>query len=253
MTALAKNYDGICFQLRHYPSAQSDAQLKSDLDRLTSEISALVRSKRKIRPQSVMMLGQVFNLRVKALIWFAANRSLTLSDMFEGNISRMEELKSSKRLEFLFDNILFALRCNQRVAESLAENGVSDGTPLPITPDITYSQFVTSIALASIDDRTGQKIVDFTNASLHIEFGLFAADIINDEKASVADSTINELAFLIADAAQNYVAIATELGLLKPRSIRNPIPTISLDSDFIDEQKELADSGLDEFALNFAN
>jgi hypothetical protein len=83
---------------------------------------------------------------------------------------------------------------------------------------------------------------------------LVATDIISDENLKVSDKTINELAFLISDAAQDYSALAIELGILKSRSTtRKSFSGLAFDKNFIKEQKELADLGFDDFAINNFN
>ena len=82
---------------------------------------------------------------------------------------------------------------------------------------------------------------------------LVAADIIKNEKLKISDKTINELAFLIANAAQEYAALATELGILKSLSTRKSFSNASFDSSFIKEQKQLANTGLNHFAANLLN
>ena len=147
------------------------------------------------------------------------------------------------------------MRCNQRVAESLV--GTTEFSSEAMTsnlsqlPEITYQQFIASLAFANLDDETTQKIVNWTNASLHIEFVLVATDIISDDNLKVSDKTIKDLAFLIADAAQEYSALATELGILKPRSTRQSFSNMSFENSFIKEQKQLADLGLDDFSTTF--
>ena len=257
MTATAKNYDVICFQLRNNLYAQLQSPLKKELNRLSKDIQTLILSGEKIEVQSPNMLSQVFNLRIKALKWLSADTNFDYLEILKDIFPQIEELRLNKRLEVLTDNILFALRCNQRVVDAVI--GSNEFAPdtfssnLAQFPDITYSQFIASLAFANLDDETTQKIVDWTNASLHIEFVLVAADIISDKKLKVSDKTINELAFLIADAAQEYTALAIELGLLKSRSARQSLSNLSFDNDFIKEQKQLADLGLDDFALNLSN
>lgn len=221
---------------------------------------AILPSGKKVQPQSVDMLSQVFNLRIKALKWLADDsRSFGIDylEMLNDIVPQIEEMKSNKKLEVLTENLLFALRCNQRVVESLVatsdfstDNFASNISQLP---EITYQQFIASLAFANLDDETAQKIVDWTNASLHIEFVLVAADIIGDDNPKISDKTINELAFLVADAAQEYSALATELGILKTRSTRQSFSTLSFDNSFIKDQKKLADLGLDDFAANLIN
>ena len=257
MIATAKNYDVICFQLRNNLYSQLQSPLKKDLNRLSNNIKTLIISGEKIKTQSVNMLSQVFNLRIKALKWLSADTDFDYLEMFKAIFPQIEELKSNKKLEVLTDNILFALRCNQRVVESIINSSEFSSetftSNLGQLPDITYPQFIASLAFANLDDETTQKIVDWTNASLHIEFVLVATDIISDEKLKISDKTINELAFLIADAAQEYSALATELGLLKSRSTRQSFSNLSFDNSFVKEQKQFADLGLDNFAVNLLN
>ena len=257
MISTAKNYDVICFQLRNSLYSHLENPLKKDLNRLSNDIKSLITSGKKIQPQSTNMLSQVFNLRVKALKWLSADTTFNYLEMLKDIFPQIEELKSNKKLEVLTDNILFALRCNQRVVESLINsNEFSSETfasKLTQLPEITYSQFIASLAFANLDDETTQKIVDWTNSSLHIEFVLVATDIISDKKLKISTKTINELAFLIADAAQEYIALATELGILKSRSVTQSFSNLSFDNSFIKEQKQLADLGLDDFAQTLLN
>lgn len=258
MIAAAKNYDVICFQLRNNLYSQLESPLKKDLNRLSNDIKGIITSGIKVQAQSVEMLSQVFNLRIKALKWLATrNFGIDNLEMIKDIFPQIEEMKSNKKLEVLTENLLFALRCNQRVVESLI--GTSEfstdsfASNISQLPDITYQQFIASLAFANLDDETSQKIVDWTNASLHIEFVMVAADIIGDDKLKISDKTINELAFLVADAAQEYSALATELGILKTRAIRQSLSNLSFDNSFIKEQKQLADLGLDDFAANLSN
>jgi|LakMenE01Jun11ns_1017448.scaffolds.fasta_scaffold9848979_1 hypothetical protein len=257
MIAAAKNYDVICFQLRNNLYSQLENPLKKDLDRLSSDIKAIITSGKKVQAQSVEMLSQVFNLRIKALKWLADDKNFDYLEMLKDIFPQIEELKSNKKLEVLTENLFFALRCNQRVVESLVGSSEfsssSFASNISQLPYITYQQFIASLAFANLDGETAQKIVDWTNASLHIEFVLVAADIIGDDKLKISDKTINELAFLVADAAQEYSALAAELGILKTRSTRQSFSNLSFDNSFIKEQKQLADLGLDDFALNISN
>lgn len=254
MATTAKNFDVICFQLRNNLYSQLENPLKKDLNRLSNDIKAIITSGKKVQGQSVDMLSQVFNLRIKALKWLAGDKSFDYLEMFKDIFPQIEELKSNRKLEVLTENLLFALRCNQRVVESvIGTSGFSTdnfASNISQLPDITYQQFMASLAFANLDDETAQRIVDWTNASLHIEFVLVAADIIGDDKLKVSDKTINELAFLVADAAQEYSALAAELGMLKNRTTRQSFSNLSFDHSFIKEQKQLANLGFDDFAEN---
>ena len=251
MVAFAKNFDGIIFQLRNAVASQSEHPLKKEVNELSDRIRTLLAPGNKIENQPVEMLSSIFDLRIKALRWLTEDTNLDYAEMFNAIFPQIEELKSNTRLEVLADNILFALRCNQRVLESMiSANELSPNTftsNLTELPDVTYSQFISAMAFANLDDQTTQKIVDWTNASLHIEFVLFASVILGEGEVTASDKTINELAFLVADAAQEYSALATELGILKSRSTKQFLSNQAFDQDFIDEQKQLADLGLDNF------
>jgi hypothetical protein len=259
MVATAKNYDIICFQLRNNLYSHLQSPLKKDLNRLSNDIKALITSGEKIKTHSnnINILSQVFNIRIKALKWLNADTNFDYLEMVNEIFPQIEELRSNKKLEILTDNILFALRCNRRVVESLIKSGELSSSKfnsnLADLPDITYQQFIASLAFANLDAETTQKIVNWTNASLQIEFVLVATDIIKDENLQISGKTINELAFLVADAAQEYSALAAELGIIKPFSSKQSFSGISFDNSFIMEQKQLADLGLEDFAENLAN
>jgi len=253
MIATTRNYD-VIYQLRNSLYSQLDTPLKKDLNRLSKDIREIVTSGKRIHPQTIDILAQVFNLRIKAIKWLASDENFDYLNSLNDIFPQIEEFKSNKKLETLAENILFALRCNQRIVESFASSSdlAADNIMSNISklPDITYEQFVASLAFANLDDEITQKIVDFTNASLHIEFVLVATDILVDDKLKVSDKTLNDMAFLIADAAQEYSALATELGILKSKSTKHLTSSISFDNSFIKEQKQLADLGLDDFASN---
>ena len=257
MIATAQKYDVICFQLRNNLYSQLGNPLKKDLNRLYSDIKAIITSGKKVQSQSIDMLSQVFNLRIKAIKWLANDKNFDYLEKLHDTFPKMEKFKSDSKLEVLGENLLFALRCNKRVVDALtiASGFSADSYAANISelPDITYQQFIASLAFANLDNETTQKIIDWTNASLHIEFVLVAADIIGDDTLKISDETINDLAFLVADAAQEYSALAAELGVLKARSTPHSFSTLSFDNSFIKEQKQLADLGLDDFATNLLN
>jgi hypothetical protein len=67
MLATVKNYDLICYQLRNNLYSQLENPLKKDIDRLSKDITNIINSNKKIQSQSVDILAQLFNLRVKAI------------------------------------------------------------------------------------------------------------------------------------------------------------------------------------------
>jgi len=82
---------------------------------------------------------------------------------------------------------------------------------------------------------------------LQIELIAITADVINDRQLRVSKKKINILATLVANAAQEYMAIALELGILRPLSGQPRKAGLTFDKSFVAEQKQLADLGLDDW------
>lgn len=257
MVAFSKNFDGNLFQLRNALATQADHLLNKEVNELSNRIRLLLISGKEIeRQQPFEMLSSIFDLRMKALKWFAEEQP-DYFEIFKDISSKIEDLGSNPKLRVLVDNVLFALRCNQRVMESIQiANKLSKKefiSSLAEQEDTNYPQLVASLSYANPVHDATRKMLNFINASLHIEFVLLATDLAREEESNITDQTIQELAFLIADAAQEYSALATELGIVKVRSDRQPLSNPEFDSDFILEQRLLADQGLDEYGKNLEN
>jgi hypothetical protein len=256
MIATAKNFDVVCFELKNHYS-QLENPLKKEVDKLLTEVKEIVTSGKQIKPLLDNLLKDIFNLRIKAIKWLLKDGGFESSEMLDEVYSQIEKLKENPKLEVLVENILFALRCNRKVIDAVIttadfskENIEANVQQLPT---VTYEQFISAIKLGVPDELMAQKIVDWTNASLYIEFVTVATSVINDEQLKVSDKIINELSFIIADAAQEYSALATELGILKSRSTKQTFAQVSFDTNFIKEQKFLADLGLDDYSKNLGD
>lgn len=254
MLATAKNYDVICLQMSNQiPHLASP--IKKETTKLLAEIRAIITAGKKAKPGLDAMLPSIFNYRFKAIKWLIEGGEFNFSTIIDEVYPQLEELKENPKLEILVENILFALRCNKRVVDSVINISGSNEGELEMSiaefPEINYEQFITSIALGIPDDAIAQKLVDLTNASLYIEFITVAAYMIHSEHLKVPDKFINELAFLIAYAAQEYSAVATELGILKPRTHNQFSFSGQIDKSSVKKEKYLADLGINDFAENF--
>jgi hypothetical protein len=120
MIATAKNYDVLCFELRNH-SSQLDNPLKKDLNKLLSNIKDIITSGKKIKPSlNTLLLSQIFNFRVKAIKWLLEDSAFNLTEILDEVYPQFEELKQNPKMEVLAENILFALRCNRKVVDSIA-------------------------------------------------------------------------------------------------------------------------------------
>ncbi len=257
MSSNITNYAFICYPLKNDLYPQLDNPLKEEIDKLSNEITTLLISGKKVRNQSTAILRQIFNLRIKAIKWLTSDIHFDYFKEQKNVFYEIEQIGKSVKFECLKDNLLFALRCNQRVSEHLfSSNGhVSANSLLSFSqlPEISYEDFIASLAYVIPDDGTLQQWIDFTNASLYIEFVMFASGIIKNDSLKVTDKVINDLSFLVADSAQEYSALAVELGILNFRSSKLSFMNLHVDESFVNEQKELADIGLNDFAKNFTN
>ncbi|PIY03484.1 MAG: hypothetical protein COZ21_09060 [Bacteroidetes bacterium CG_4_10_14_3_um_filter_31_20] len=254
MITTSKNYDIICFQMSNQLS-NLETPLKKETTKLLAEIRIILYDGKKIKQGLNAILPIIFNYRFKAIKWLFENGKLDLSNIINDIYPQLEELKVKPKLEILVENILFALRCNKRVVDSVVSvSGNNEDKPRKNITEfsvINYEQFITSIALGIPDDVVAQKIVDLTKYSLYIEFVSVATNMIYSENLKVSDKLINELAFIVADAAQEYSAIAIELGVLKPRTYNKFSFAGHIDKSFVKENKYIAELGITDFAEVF--
>ncbi len=250
MLAAAKNYDVICLQMRNY-LAQQEGPIKHETNRFVDGVREIINSGDPIKPKLDKFLPQVFNYRLMALKWISQQPDIDFSHLIEKAYPSLEGLRKNPKLAVLAENTLFALRCNARVTHAVIgeTNSEEFSKQLASVPVTTYEQFFGTLVLSIPDQEAFQTIADFTNTSLYIEFILLAAILINEESLDVAENTTNELAFLIADAAQEYSAVATQMGILPARKHSESTVT----GGFVDSSEDqlLSNLGLPEFAKNF--
>lgn len=251
MLQTTNNYEIICFQM-WANSAILKPALKKELDEILSNIRVFLINKNTVKQHLNDILPSVFNFRIKAIKWLIENDTSNPSEILDEVYLKFEELKKNNIFGILIENILFALRCNKRVVGEYAGTGnfsvKSFKAYASALPAITYEQFLSSIAFNVPDNDMAQKFVDWVNSSLYIESIILSALIIKEEKLNVEDEVINELSFLIADAAQVYSAIAVELGVIKTNSKNHPAFTFQIAEAVIKEQKYLAELGINDFA-----
>ncbi len=254
MLATARNCDFICLQMRnHLP--QMEPSIKKETTKFLNEVKEVVTLKGiSIKEGLDKLLPRIFNFRLRSLEWLNGQADFSFLDAINEVSPQIDELRNNKSLRPLVDNLLFALRCNARVVKSimLSSSSKSKSFPseIPQFPRVTYEQFLASIALGIPNDAEAQNIVDWVNASLYIEFIVVAAYIINEDGIKIQEKVVNEMAFIIADAAQEYIALAVELGIISTGNKGSSLGKVA-DKKTLREQKDLADLGLLDFVSNF--
>ncbi len=158
-------------------------------------------------------------------------------------------LKYDSSYLFLVENLKFSLRANKRYIDSFIEE--MDKNPQiveeafkPEAFNITMQQFTSSIALAIPDEEFAQRLLDLVGASLKIEFSLICAWVLMDKKMVLPADKIKELTSLVGNSAQEFSAICYELGV--GVKSKNEQRNFQHKSDYITEQQNLADIGLND-------
>lgn len=190
------------------------------------------------------LLGQTFNLRIKALKWISG-KDLTIFNLLDTTFPEFEKLLISPSLRILGENILFALRQNHFVVNAMFDNGnIKDSnfsSSLSNLPEVTYEQFLAAVTF-SAPDASAQKFVDWMNTSLYIEAISLAAIIIYDEKLLVSQEKINEMAQLISQAGNDHLNLAIAAGLLRNPQYAKDIP-FEEDAERLENIQQLISTG----------
>lgn len=251
MLSPALNYDCICYPLKTQYFDRLDNTLKSEIEKLFFNIETGLISNQEIKPFAISQMKNLFNLRIKAIRWFLEDNNIEdLGETIDDCYHDFDSLNENSKLVFFVENLKFALRSNKRLINSFVEHGAEisptglEGELKSSFLEITYDQFITSIALGVPDEEAAQRIIDLIGASLLIEFSIISAAILVDKKIDISEAKAIQLTSLIANAAQEYSAICYETGLLKRHKSEHP--AVHFDNSFIDEQQYLADLGLDD-------
>lgn len=252
MSASITKSELVCYPFRNNLYPRLENPLKKDIDRLSKSIKKILISGQTIQQLPVDILSFIFNLRIKSLKWLSVQNNAEYRDIMAHVFEHFEQPSQNEELTVLNENILFALRCNRRVVENLLKaNAGMKGEAERELPEINYEHYLASLAFVVPGEEEARKLAEWTQSSLYIEFVMLAADLLNNGEVQVSNKTINELSFLVADAAQEYAALAAEFGILRPPKVRSYLSGDNLDSSFIKEQKQVAEMGLEEFKKSF--
>jgi hypothetical protein len=256
MLTSALNYDFICYPLKAQYFDHLDSTLKSEIEKIFSNIEKGLIADQEIKSFANSQIKNLFNLRIKAIKWFLEDNHIgDLGQTIEECYHDFDSLNKNSRLIFFVENLKFALRSNKRLIEAFGEhteainpNEIESEFKKTSFLEITYDQFITSIALGIPDEEAAQRIIDLVGASLLIEFSAISAGILVDKKIDISEEKAIQLTSLVGNAAQEYSAICYELGLLKRHKSGHPV--MQFDNYFIEEQQYLADLGLEDLVEN---
>ena len=230
--------------------------MKKELEALLTKASNILTEEKEIKPALNTFFPKLFNFRMRAIKWVLDRKQpLNVEEGMEKMDRIRETIRENDRIEIIIENILFYLRCNKRILESVIGTGTvsekhlkTDTNQLPLA---TYEQFLSTLALSVPNSESAQKLIDQIHNSLYVDFALLSVLLLINEELEVSRKVTDELAFMVADAAQECTAYALESGILESDRKQLSFLTSSTDSAFIKEQKSIAETGIDDFADTF--
>jgi hypothetical protein len=254
MTAVSKNYDGLCYHLKVVHKNLDDPlkrKLHSFLDDIKSElIEEDGFATGFIEKKFPLILG----LRLSALKWMETEQQSLIHLFDNETYPYFERMAENEKLSILAGNILFALRCNRKVINALlkkiGQKEFPNGAFFEL-PELSYDQFIAAIYLSAPNAEAAETAIEWLKSSFRIEYGILAASVIYDESLWVTSNKIEKLSTIIADAAQTYSAIASELGIFSSRKASGNILDGIESAGFLEDQNNLAEAGIQLFAQNW--
>ena len=108
-----------------------------------------------------------------------------------------------------------------------------------------------SIYLSIPNSEAAEKVIEWIKCSFQVEYVICAASLIYDRSLLLSQNKIEELSAIVIDAAQTYSAIAMELNILPSKELPARRFYDIDNSIFLEEQKVLAETGLEFFAENW--
>lgn len=253
MIAAAKSYELVTLELHEHYN-ELDIVLQREFKELLKSIRNDLINGRDILESIDDLIEPIFSIRIKAMKWLIKKKSLSINDTIKEAEKLNFDLSNEERFELLSENIGFALRTIKRVTKAIITQIPSSEKlrqEVKQIPDMDYWGYFDLLSMTIPNEELVEKLMELTDSSIELDYALLSALLIQDENLNVSQDTINDLAELIAFAAQNYSAYSVELGImpmraLKPQQVQYIIP----DEEFINQQQLLADSGLEDLQGN---
>lgn len=240
MTEVAKNYDVLCYHLKVI-RGELNSTGRDKIDFFLEVIRHDLLDNTISLPDAIdKKFPLIFDLRVAALKWFSSE-GININEVISSEVYPFfEQLMMVDRLATLAENILFALRCNKKVAGVLMSTvkfeKLSGNLPE------SFDQLLTSIRHNASTEEIATTLIEWAKCSLRIEYIICAASSIFDDKLMVAPQRISELSSLVVNAAQTYSALALEMGVL-PSNKKMVDYSEAIDATILKEQQQLAEEG----------
>lgn len=243
MLAFNQNYniDAFLFPLDAYYLGRhkEDTELSSIVARVEAMARLFAQSNQDVKMFVDAHLDTVFDFRMIALKWLAQNETL-LPFIHNYAQSGLSDFKDNPQFDVLYQNVLFAIRVNLKgFTDFMGTAPQSDFklADLSAVPQYTFTGFLNFISLTMPHSVT-VNLIDWMMSSLYIEFSLITVFIIHKEKLPISTTLTDNFAAFIADAAQEFGALSSEM---KPKAVKKHKPLSRASLPFLAEQTFLAE------------
>lgn len=257
-TFSAVNYFAQQFIGRIFPpgvkdySQQESAPHSDTFIKIKEEISKLLKSGERLGGKISGFYEDLFKLRLEGLRLVLKEKKLDSGYLISDSIDVISRIETGKEYAILRENLLFALRCLRPLSFKIS-GGENDSVQFEFekSSGLTYKQWCETVFKTSSSRKQAQAVIEMLDSSLRIDFVLLSYWIISEQKQKLTQDSIDELSFIAADSAQEFSAIVTELGIYKSYSYTQAGEDNTSDTQFVNEQKIIADLGLDDFEKNY--
>jgi|GEM_PF-3557831 len=250
MNQISNNHNFLFFALDSYlPNVKEG--LQREVNELLISTVKSINNNEDLESTINQALPQVFDFRFKALSYFAENSLIQEVSNIESIYTDFNRELLSYEKQVLVKNVLFALRTSNRVLSKLRGHKDFNLRAIKEFSSVSYSQFLSIIAVTIPNQKLAQNLLDFTHSSLKMELILLISKNLIDEKISVSNESIQSLSKLISDAGQDFYAFASKLGFVQKINENLTYLNPTDPQSNLKEQKELADLGLNELVHLF--
>jgi hypothetical protein len=240
MNAAAK-YDLACYHVsRVYPS-RLDPEMTKALAEISGTVASVLAASGEVEAKAKDALPQVYAFRLKALNWLMADSAFDLLDETDNLLAQVAQ--GPPRLYDLAQTVVFGLKWHRRVLANMWQASPDEATPMPPPPD--YREL--KAALGQVPGDLANKLAQWVDTGLMFELGAMAHDMLADGTVSANEGAIREMVLATADAAQEYAALAAQLGFVKLATPKLA-PRARASAEEIAEQQALAEEGMADYA-----
>lgn len=250
MPSGALAYSPIFFLIKEHLE-EVNLPLRMKLHGLIIESSELLkREPSQLRPSLDLLISQLFDIRIQAMKWLSKDdEDINFTNLYEEIYEDIRPFISDKKYGILAENCLFALRSNFRVLSSVIsqignaelENGIQDISEAEITYDQLKALLKSSIPLSNEFNT----LINWINSSLRVEFVIFSFAIIQDSNLDIHKEMVEELSSIVVNESHEYYSLAKTMRLVQQKRVLEDENVLS--PDFINEQTNLSELGLNDF------